>query len=114
MTFRLFAVFALPLAFTWAILASLAAAPAMALPQSDTCLITIYYNNAAHDEVVGSRAQCTGSPIQTTGHTSPFKETMRVAADTPHHPPAGNTSLPCEFLVSGCGIFAPGHGAPKF
>jgi hypothetical protein len=113
MTYRLSTILALPLLFATGSLATLPATPALALPRYDTCVITIYYNDSAHDEVVGKRTHCTGSPTESTGRTSPYSETIRVVADTPHpHPGGGGGSLPCEFLEGGCPIFAPGHGAP--
>ncbi len=111
MSFRFAAALTLPVLLAATGTAMLPAAPALALPTNDSCVITTYYNDAADDTVVGTRTHCTGSPTQMTGHTSRYAETMRIEGDGPHPSPSGgNQHLPCEFLAKGCSIFSPGHG----
>jgi hypothetical protein len=105
MTFKLSALFVLPMLVTGGAV-SLSASPALALPVNQTCTITTYYNDAAHDEVVGTKTRCTGGGgAQMTGHTSRYSETETVTLDQGHHGGGGGNGgggLPCEFLAKGC------------
>jgi hypothetical protein len=97
------AAIALPL-LTSASLVLLPATPVMALPQHPTCLVTTYYNNAAHEDEVGTRAVCPGSPVQMHGRVTPYHTSERIVVDegSGGHQTGGSIKLPCEFLQAGC------------
>jgi hypothetical protein len=71
---------------------------------NSSCTITTYYNDKAHDRVVGTRTQCTGAATQNTGHTSPYHTTERLSSSSggTGHPHNGTTQMPCELLAAGC------------
>ena len=78
---------------------------AMAMPSHITCVLKTYYNNVAHDKIVGTRTQCPGTPLKSTGHSSPYFEVERVTIDQGPggtHTGGGPGNLPCEFLQEGC------------
>ena len=95
---------ALPLILTSFGLAIVPATPSYALPTHSTCVITTYYNNASHDEEVGTRTQCTGTPVKMVGHSTPWhtSERLSTSAGGTGHPHGGGQSMPCEFLAAGC------------
>jgi hypothetical protein len=93
----------LPLLLT-SLTAALTPTPALALPTNSSCLITTYYNNASHDEEVGTRTQCTGTPVSMVGRSTPWhtSERLSTGAGGTGHPHGGSQNLPCEFLAAGC------------
>src|SRR5690242_5028164 len=95
---------ALPMLLTALPLTLATTAPAYALPTSSSCLVTTYYNNAAHDQEVGTRTQCTGTPVTMVGRSTPWhtSERLSTSAGGTGHPHGGSQSLPCEFLADGC------------
>jgi hypothetical protein len=104
MRMLLSAALALPL-LTSASFVLLPATPATARPQQVTCVITTYYNNAAHEDEVGTRSACPGSPVLMTGHSSPYHTSEREVVDVGwggHQSGDTTINLPCEFLQAGC------------
>jgi hypothetical protein len=95
---------ALPLLLTSLTLTLAPTAPAYALPTNSSCLITTYYNNASHDDEVGTRTQCTGTPVKMVGRSTPWhtSERLSTSAGGTGHPHGGGQSMPCEFLAAGC------------
>ena len=78
-----------------------AAAPA----QAASCVIITYYNNAAHDRVVGTWSNCPGQKGLKGKRTRySERETEQLRS-----PPPGPGSLPCEFLQKGCGNLPKPH-----
>ena len=95
---------ALPLFLASFTLAVVPSTPTMAMSNNPSCTVTTYYNNAAHTTVVGTRTMCTGSPTQTTGHTSPYHTTEKFSTTSGGngHPHGTTTQMPCEILAAGC------------
>ena len=98
---------ALPLLLTSLTLTLAPTAPAYALPTNSSCLVTTYYNNASHDDEVGTRTQCTGTPVTMVGRSTPWHTSERIVVD--NHGTGGgggngggSIHLPCEFLAAGC------------
>lgn len=104
MRFALSVTLTLPLLLTTAGMAVLPTSSAFALPTQTVCLVTTYFNNAAHDQEVGTRTKCTGSAAQTHGRVTPYHITEREVLDNGGggHTGGGPGSLPCEFLQEGC------------
>jgi len=104
MRYRLSAVLILPMLFAGGA-ATLSASPATALQRYVVCSVVTFYNDATHDEVVGSRRHCTNGVTQSTG-----RATRYMSADTytdqlypnPPSPRAGGGVVACHFLVSDC------------
>jgi hypothetical protein len=97
---------ALPLFLSSLGFAILPATPSYALPQNATCLITTYYKTSALEDEVGTRTQCTGSPVTMTGRVTPWHTSERIVVENHGSGGGGNGGgsihLPCEFLAAGC------------
>ncbi len=95
---------ALPLFLTSFTLALMPATPTLAMATNPACTVTTYYNDKAHDQIVGTRTLCTGSPTEVTGHTSPYHTTEKFSTTSggTGHPHGTTTQMPCEFNAAGC------------
>jgi hypothetical protein len=81
-----------------AVLGTLLATAAHALPVNGKCAITTYYAEATLKNKVGSFSTCPGSRGLTGRRTAFFETDIIEFGDGPRPKPPGTKPFPCEFL----------------